>query len=44
MDDSQIAALFGKGRSTISEHISNIFKQEELSEIVVCRKNTTTKR
>jgi len=33
----QIAQLFYKGRSTISEHISNIFKEGELDEKVVCR-------
>lgn len=33
----QIAQLFHKGRSTISEHISNIFKEGELDEKVVCR-------
>ena len=34
----QIAQLFNKGRTTISEHISNIFKEGELDEKVVCRK------
>lgn len=34
----QIAQLFDKGRSTISEHISNIFNEGELDEKVVCRK------
>ena len=34
----QIAQLFNKGRATISEHISNIFKEGELEEKVVCRK------
>ena len=34
----QIAQLFNKGRATISEHISNIFKERELDEKVVCRK------
>ena len=34
----QIAQLFNKGRATISEHISNIFKEGELDEKVVCRK------
>ena len=33
----QIAQLFNKGRTTISEHISNIFKEGELDEKVVCR-------
>lgn len=34
----QIAQLFNKGRATISEHISNIFKEGELDEKVVYRK------
>lgn len=33
----QMAELFGRGRSTITEHINNIFKEEELIEEVVCR-------
>ena len=32
-----MAALFGKGRSTITEHIQNIFKEGELKEEMVCR-------
>lgn len=32
-----IAALYGKGRSTITEHIQNIFKEGELNENSVCR-------
>ena len=35
---AQIAQLFNKGRTTIREHISNIFKEGELDEKVVCRK------
>ena len=34
----QIALLFGKARPTISEHISNIFRDGELQQEVVCRK------
>jgi hypothetical protein len=34
----QMAGLFDKGRSTITEHISNIFKEGELQEEKVCRK------
>lgn len=34
----QIAELFNKGRSTINEHILNIFKEGELDEKVVVRK------
>lgn len=39
----QISELFGKSRSTISEHIKNIFEEGELQEEVVVRKirNTT---
>ena len=33
----QMSQLFGKGRTTITEHIQNIFKEAELDEIVVCR-------
>ena len=33
-----IANLFDKGRSTITEHLSNIFETGELSEEAVCRK------
>jgi hypothetical protein len=33
----QIATLFGKARSTISEHIQNVFNEGELNELVVCR-------
>jgi len=34
---AHMAELFGKGRSTITEHIQNIFKEGELEESVVCR-------
>ena len=37
LTQEQMALLFGKGRSTITEHILNIFKEEELEEKVVCR-------
>ena len=33
-----IAELFGKGRSSITEHLKNIFNEEELQEELVCRK------
>ncbi len=33
----EIADLFGKGRSTIAEHIQNILNDEELVENLVCR-------
>ncbi|WP_310559715.1 virulence RhuM family protein [Flavobacterium sp.] len=38
LKQDQMAQLFGKGRSTITEHIGNIFKEGELSEKVVSRK------
>lgn len=33
----QMATLFGKGRSTITEHIQHIFSEGELVESMVCR-------
>ena len=33
----QMGQLFGKGRTTIIEHIQNIFAEGELNENVVCR-------
>lgn len=38
LTQEQIAQLYGKGRSTITEHISNIFKEGELEREKVCRK------
>ena len=37
----QMAELFGKGKSTISEHITNIFNEGELIEDSVVRKSRT---
>ncbi|MBK8807603.1 MAG: virulence RhuM family protein [Bacteroidales bacterium] len=37
LTQDQMAALFGKARSTITEHIQNVFKEGELNEEVVCR-------
>jgi len=37
LSQEQMAVLFGKGRSTITEHIRNVFKEGELNEEVVCR-------
>jgi hypothetical protein len=37
LSQEQMGMLFGKGRSTITEHIGNIFKEGELDETVVCR-------
>ena len=43
LTQAQVCELFGKSRSTISEHIKNIFEERELQEEVVVRKirNTT---
>ena len=37
LTQAQMAALFDKGRSTITEHIKNVFSEGELEEEVVCR-------
>ncbi|TYB78112.1 death-on-curing protein [Bizionia saleffrena] len=37
LTQAQMAELFNKGRTTITEHISNIFKEGELIEDMVCR-------
>jgi hypothetical protein len=37
LTQEQMANLFGKAKSTITEHISNIFVEGELVEKVVCR-------
>ena len=37
LSQEQIALLFSKGRTTITEHISNIFKEGELDREKVCR-------
>ena len=37
LTQAQIATLFNKGRSTVAEHIKNIFDEGELQEQVVCR-------
>lgn len=38
LSQEQIALLFSKGRTTITEHTSNIFKEGELNKEKVCRK------
>lgn len=43
LTQSQMAELFGKDRTTINRHISNIFKEGELDESLVCAKNAHTK-
>ncbi len=42
LTQDQIAALYGKSKSTISEHLSNIFAEGELDREVVVRKIRTT--
>lgn len=37
LSQAQMAALFGKARSTVAEHIQNVFAEGELAEDVVCR-------
>ena len=37
LTQTQMAELFGKGRTTITEHINNVFTEGELVEKVVCR-------
>ena len=37
LTQAQMAELFQKGRTTITEHIKNIFEEGELEEKVVCR-------
>ena len=37
LTQEQMATLFDKGRSTITEHLANIFKEGELKEDSVCR-------
>jgi hypothetical protein len=37
LTQDQMGALFGKARTTITEHIQNVFKEGELDEAVVCR-------
>ncbi len=38
LTQEQMAELFGKGRSTITEHIANIFEEGELEQNRTCRK------
>ena len=37
LNQAQISQFFGKARTTITEHITNIFKVGECDEKVVCR-------
>jgi len=38
LTQDQMATLFGKGRSTVAEHIANVFEERELEQIRTCRK------
>ena len=38
LTQDQIAILFGKGRSTITEHIGNVYEEGELEPNPTCRK------
>jgi hypothetical protein len=38
LSQEQMATLFGKGRSTITEHIANVFEEGELDQNRTCRK------
>lgn len=38
LTQDQMATLFGKGRSTVAEHIANVFDEGELKQIRTCRK------
>ncbi len=38
LTQDQIATLFGKGRSTVTEHIANVFEEGELEQNRTCRK------
>ncbi len=38
LTQEQMAVLFGKGRSTVAEHIGNVFEEGELEQNRTCRK------
>ena len=38
LTQAQMAELFGKGRTTITEHIQNVFLENELVQESTCRK------
>ena len=42
LSQAQMCELFDKNKRTVSEHIRNIFKENELSEVSVVRKSRTT--
>lgn len=37
LSQDQMSILFGKGRSTIAEHISNVYDENELAKVSTCR-------
>lgn len=37
LTQDQMATLFGKGRSTVAEHIANVFEEGELEQDLTCR-------
>jgi hypothetical protein len=42
LSQAQICELFGKAKSTVSEHITNVFEEGELNENAVVRNFRTT--
>ena len=44
LSQAQIGQLYGKTKSTISEHLTHIFEEGELDSQVVVRENRTTTR
>lgn len=44
LTQAQIGQLYGKAKSTISEHLTHIFEEGELDSQVVVRENRTTTR
>lgn len=44
LTQEQMAMLFGKGRSTIAEHIGNVYEERELDENPTCRKFRQVRR
>ncbi len=44
LTQEQMAELFGKGRTTITEHVGNIFTEGELNEKEVCQHFRHTSR
>ncbi len=42
LNQAQMCELFAKSKKTISEHIRNIFRENELDELSVVRKSRTT--